>query len=353
MVRVGILGFGVAGRYFHAPLLQAAHIEIVAVVSRQSDAVLSVLPNVDVVSTQEELFARSDINLVVIATPNHLHEQQARAALQAGKHVVIDKPMCIRATQADALIDLARHRNLMLTVFQNRRWDSDFLTIKKLLAEDRLGVLTAFHARWDRYRPTIADRWREHDNPGNGVLYDLGSHLIDQALMFFGMPDWVQADVFTQRERASADDGFSIQMAAGNARITLGVSTLIADSGPRLCIHGMKGSYVKYGLDVQEAQLRAGVPTTDPDFGCEPESRGGHFTEAASGVATVIPSERGCWTEFYTRVRSCIENGRSPPVSAESGRDVVHVIEAAIDSSRFGRRIATKSCTSRSGDKSH
>jgi scyllo-inositol 2-dehydrogenase (NADP+) len=342
MVRAGILGFGVAGRYFHAPLLQAAHIEIAAVVSTQYEPIRSDLPNADILLTPEELFARSDIDLVVIATPNHLHDQQAGAAMKAGKHVVIDKPMCTKTSQADALIDLARQRNLMLTVFQNRRWDSDFLTIEKLLAEDRMGTLTAFHARWDRCRPTVADRWREHDHPGNGVLYDLGAHLIDQAVMLFGMPDWIQADVFAQRRPAGSDDGFSIQMAAGIARITLGVSSLIADGGPRYGIHGMKGSYLKYGLDVQETQLRTGMSPTDPAFGNEPESQWGSFTDSVSNVAEIIPSERGRWLEFYEQVRACIDTGVAAPVSAASGRNVIHLIEAAIASSRSGQRVMLK-----------
>ena len=208
MIRAGVIGFGLAGRWFHTPLLLAAGIEVKAVVSSQREAVAAALPDTLVLATDQELFARPDIDLVVIATPNHLHEQQARAALQAGKHVVVDKPLCIEAVQADALIELARSQRRMLTAFQNRRWDSDFLTIQRLIAEDRLGELHAFHARWDRFRPNVVDRWREHAHPGNGVLYDLGAHLIDQALVLFGMPDWIQADVFTQRVGAIATDGF-------------------------------------------------------------------------------------------------------------------------------------------------
>jgi scyllo-inositol 2-dehydrogenase (NADP+) len=339
MIRAGLLGFGLAGRHFHAPLLDATGIAIAAVVSSRKEAVRSALPAAAVLDSDVELFARSDIDLVVIATPNHLHEQQARSALLAGKHVVIDKPMCASSALAHQLIELADCRRLMLAVFHNRRWDSDFLTLKKLLAEERLGALSSFQARWDRFRPAVVDRWRERDEPGSGVLYDLGSHLIDQALVLFGMPDWITADVFAQREGASASDGFSIQMAAGRARISLGASTLIADGGPRFSVHGSRGSYVKFGLDVQEAQLRSGMQALDPEFGLEPAAQWGRFTDAATETTQVIPSERGDWTQFYHRVRACIEAGTAAPVDAVSGCNVIRVIEAAMLSSRSGERV--------------
>ena len=339
MLNAGILGFGLAGRFFHAPLLRAAGIRTAAVVSSQHDVVDGVLPDARVSANAAELFAASDIDLVVIATPNHLHVEQARAALMAGKHVVVDKPLSLHAAQADELIELATAQRRMLAVFHNRRWDSDFLTIRKLVDTGRIGALNAFHARWDRYRPAVADRWREHDVAGNGVLYDLGAHLIDQALCLFGQPDWVRADVFAQRAGAVASDGFELLLVKGTARITLGVSTLAADGGPRYRVHGARGSFVKSGLDVQEPQLRSGMPATDPSFGIEPETQWGSFTEGASGRRESIESQRGCWTEFYAQVRACIEQGAPPPVSAQDGREVIRVIEAALASNERGQRI--------------
>jgi scyllo-inositol 2-dehydrogenase (NADP+) len=339
MTQAGIVGFGLAGQYFHAPLLAAADIQICGVVSRQRDRVQSTLPQARVYERDCDLLANSDIDLVVIATPNHLHLEQARAALLAGKHVVVDKPLCLRASQADELSALAQERGRMLAVFHNRRWDSDFLTLKKLIDEDRFGRLNSFHARWDRYRPAVADRWREHENEGNGVLYDLGAHLIDQALSIFGTPDWIHADVFTQRPRAVASDGFELLLVKDTARITLGVSTLAADGGPRYRIHGAQGSYVKSGLDVQESQLRAGMLASDSSFGIEPQSQWGTFTDGASGERRVIASEAGRWTQFYAQVRACIERGAAPPVSAGDAREVIRVIEAALESSETGRRV--------------
>ncbi len=342
MTRAAILAFGLAGRYFHVPLLQAAGIEICAVASRQRDVVRETLPHAAIV-TDDEAFARDDIDLVVIATPNELHVPQARAALQSGKHVVVDKPMSLTTADADELIALARTQRRVLTVFQNRRWDADFLTIRELIAHGRFGELNAFHARWDRYRPEVVDRWREH-GPGGGVLYDLGAHLIDQALCLFGMPEWLQADVFAQRAGASVADGFEILLGKGRARTTLGVSTLAADGGPRYRVHGARGSYVKSGLDVQEPQLRAGMLATDATFGVEPREQWGVFTEGSSAgmqgpPRELIPSARGEWTEFYTRVRSSIERGTPPPVAPEEARNVIRVIEAVMESSQTGRRI--------------
>jgi scyllo-inositol 2-dehydrogenase (NADP+) len=339
MTRAGICGFGLAGRYFHAPLLTAAGIDIQGVVSRQRDHVRAALPGAQVYERDADLLANPDIDLVVIATPNHLHVEQAGAALLAGKHVVVDKPLCLHASQADELVALANERGRMLAVFHNRRWDSDFLTIKKLIAEDRLGRLNAFHARWDRYRPAVADRWREHETEGNGVLYDLGAHLIDQALYLFGTPDWIQADVFTQRARAVASDGFELLLVKDTARITLGVSTLAADGGPRYRVHGAKGSYVKSGLDVQEPQLRAGMLASEVDFGVESQSQWGTFTDGASGERQVIASEAGRWTQFYAQVRACIERGAPPPVTASDAREVIRIVEAALRSSDTGQRV--------------
>ena len=338
-IRVGLIGFGVAGRYFHAPLLRAAGFHLVAAVTSRADDVHSIAPDAVVLDSAEKLLAREDIEMVVIATPTNLHVPQTRAALSAGKHVVVDKPISADSRDARELEELAKQKGLKLAVFHNRRWDNDFLTIKKLIDEDRLGRLNAFHARWDRYRPAVADRWREQEVEGNGVLYDLGAHLIDQALCLFGTPDWIQADVFTQRPRAVASDGFELLLAKDSARITLGVSTLAADGGPRYRVHGARGSYVKSGLDVQEAQLRAGMLANDASFGIEPQSQWGTFTDGASGERQVIPSEAGRWTHFYTQVRACIERGGPPPVSASEGREVIRIVEAALKSSESGRRV--------------
>jgi scyllo-inositol 2-dehydrogenase (NADP+) len=338
-MQAGLIGFGVAGRYFHAPLMQAAGIRIGAVVTSRVDAVCEALPDAVVVSSSDALLERDDLDLIVIASPNQFHAPQATAALRAGNHVVVDKPLCPTAAQAAQLSELAVRSNRRLAVFQNRRWDSDFLTIRKLIAADRLGDINAFHARWDRYRPQVADRWRDRDEPGAGVLYDLGSHLIDQALVLFGAPDWLQADVFTQRPGGIAADGFEILMGKGSLRITLGVSTMASDGGWRYRVHGSRASFLKPGLDPQEAQLRSGGDPREPTFGIEDAAIHGKLVDGSSGQTELVTSERGRWTEFYTQVRRSIEEDAPAPVTASDACATIEIIEAALRSSSEGRRI--------------
>lgn len=340
MIRVGLIGFGLAGRYFHAPLIRAAGMELRAAVTSRAKEVREVAPGAIVLNSAQALVERDDIDLIVIATPNSMHFEQASAALRAGKHVVVDKPLCVATARASALIELADANQLRLAVFQNRRWDSDFLTVQKLLREDRLGAINAFHARWDRFRPVVADRWRERDEAGAGVLHDLGSHLIDQALFLFGRPEWVQGDVFTQRAGGESNDGFEILMAKGALRITLGASSVTADGGWRYRIHGSRGSFLKSGLDPQEPQLRAGMLPGAPEFGYEPTQQWGKLIVGAEGTKHTIASERGSWTAFYDGVRRSVEGGEPVPVPAQEARETLEVIEAALTSSATGRRVA-------------
>lgn len=336
-LRAGIVGFGLAGRYFHAPLLRQAGFDVCAVVSSRPDAVRAYLPQAQVLASTEELLEKP-IDLVVIASPNQLHVPQARAALTAGKHVVVDKPAAVTSAAAHALASFAREQNRVLAVFQNRRWDSDFLTLRGLIEADRLGEINLYEARWDRFRPEIADRWRERAEPGAGVLFDLGSHLIDQALQLFGMPDWLQADVFAQRLNSAADDCFDLLLAKNNTRIRLGVSSLVANNGFRYRVHGAKASFLKSGLDTQEPQSRAGMEPSDAEFGIEPKSQWGTLFNP-DGHSELIAPERGRWMSFYEGVRASIEHGSPPPVTADEGARVIEIIEAAFLSSREARRI--------------
>lgn len=339
MTTVGLLGFGLAGRELHLPLIAASGMPVAAVVTRQTAAVRATLPEARIYASAEELLADKAIELVVITTPNQLHAPQAMAALQAGKHVVIDKPFALSVAEADAVIACAQRHDRRLAIFHNRRWDSDFLTLQKLVRSGRLGEINSFQMRWDRYRPQVANRWREQDVPGSGVLYDLGPHLIDQALCLFGMPEWVQADVFRQRAGASVDDGFEISMGSGTLRVALGAGSLVADNNQRYRLHGALASLSKGGLDVQEAQLRAGRNPVDSEFGVEPESQFARLVHGADGSTEVLRSERGCWLEFYRLMRASIEDGGTVPVSAPEARSVMVILEAAFNSHREQRRI--------------
>jgi scyllo-inositol 2-dehydrogenase (NADP+) len=340
-VAVGLVGFGFSARVLHTPLILAAGMNITGVVSAQHAAVRAALPGARVAPDLQALLGFEHLDLVVIATPNHLHHAQALAALEHGKHVVVDKPLALSCLEADSLIDAAARCDRKLAVFHNRRWDSDFLTIRRLLNQEALGNIVGFEARWDRYRPVVAQRWREQPQYGGGMLYDLGSHLIDQALCLFGTPDWLQADVFAQRAGAATDDAFQIRMGKANLRICLGVNSLAADNALRYRVHGLTASYRKTGLDVQERQLRAGTSPSDADFGLEPQSQWGRMVKGDdSGIEEAISAERGRWCEFYDAMRRSIEEGAAVPVPAAQARTVLMVMEAARRSSQGGGRIA-------------
>lgn len=313
---------------------------VTAVVTKRADAVREHLgSDVAVLSSADELFARSDVDLIVIASPTPQHAPQATAALRAGKHVVIEKPVCPTAAECSDLAQLARQSGRKLAVFQNRRWDSDFLTLRKLIDDGRLGTINSYYARWDRFRPHVVERWQENDDPGQGVLYDLGSHLIDQVLVLFGEPEWLYANVFTQRENSRIVDGFEILMGKGKLRINVGVSLMTCDGGFRYRVNGTRASFLKPGLDPQEPQLRAGMEPDDPSFGAEPKEQWGFLAEGENGPRQVVTSERGRWLTFYERMRDAIEHDRPVPVSAEEACATIRVIEAALTSSAMGCRI--------------
>jgi len=313
---------------------------IAAVATRRVNEVATVLPGAAAVASYRELLDRDDVDLIVVVTPNDLHTSQALEALHAGKHVVVDKPMCVHAAEADQLIALAADRGLQLAVFHNRRWDSDFLTIEKLVNSGRLGEVHSYAARWDRYRPEVQDRWKDRPGPGSGLLYDLGSHLVDQVLRLFGRPEWVQADVFAQRPGSRVDDGFEVLLGKGRLRITLGASLFSSDTRLRYRINGEQAAFVKNGLDPQEDQLRAGVDPLAADFGAEPAENFGTLVRGKDGSIATIASEHGRWLSFYEGMRHSIERNEPVPVAAADARAVLEVIEAAMQSSSSGRRIS-------------
>lgn len=337
-VSVGLVGFGLAGRIFHAPLIVAAGMQIRGVVTRQLDLVRQSLGDVSVHADLDSMLADAAIDLVIIATPNHLHAPQAMAALRAGKHVVVDKPFALHLREADALVRAAQDSGRHLAVFHNRRWDSDFLTIKQVLESGRLGDIYRVQMRWDRYRPTVQERWRETEEAGGGLLLDLGPHLIDQAICLFGKPEWVQADLLKQRQGALVDDGFELLLGRGKLRIQIGSSSIAADHYDRYQIHGTLGSLRKGGLDVQEPQLRNGMSPSSAMFGIEPEAQTAWVIDA-SGSREPAPSLRGDWVEFYRRMRGSVEGGTALPVAALEAREVMRVMDATRTSSVEQKRI--------------
>jgi len=343
-VATGLIGYGTAGAVFHAPLIQAEpRLRLDAVASSRAERIGRELPGVRALPDAGALLADPAIELVVVATPNASHFPLAARALEAGKHVVVDKPLAVDAAQAQALIDLAARHGRLLSVFQNRRWDSGFLTLRRVLAEGRLGEVASYEARFDRFRPQIKPGWRERaEEPAGGVLYDLGAHLVDQALLLFGRPEAVEADVFAQRAQAVVPDGFELRLHYGRRRVRLGASSLMAGPGPQLAVHGERGSFLREGLDGQEAALRAGRRPGMPGWGEEPAAHAARFVDA-QGHGAPLSNERGSYESYYRGIAASLRDGAPPPVRAEEARDVLRVIEAALRSSAERRTVALAS----------
>lgn len=317
-IRTALIGRGLGGSVFHAPLIRAcAGLELGRWVGA-GDA--------------EEAAIADDIALVVISTPNRFHFPLARAALEAGKHVVVDKPFTVSLDEADALIALAAARKRMLTVFHNRRWDGDFLTVRKLLPS--LGTLFLFEAHWDRFRPAIKPGWRELPDEGTGLLNDLAPHMIDQALLLLGAPAAVSAEVLAQRPEARVDDYFALTLHYGARRAVLGASTLVLDPRPRFALHGVGGSFVKHGLDLQEAALKAGADPRAP----LPDPSPGLLSRPDANPRPVV-TEPGRYFAFYEGVAAAIRGEAPPPVDPADARAGLRLLDLARRSAREGRVV--------------
>ncbi|MEV4104821.1 Gfo/Idh/MocA family oxidoreductase [Nonomuraea sp. NPDC049649] len=330
-IRVGLIGYGTAGAVFHAPLIEATPgLRLTAVVTRDPgrQAEVTARHGARPVSDVSALWDLCD--LVVVASPNRTHASLAAEALERGRAVVVDKPFARTAEEARAVTRLAREKGLLLTVFQNRRWDGDFRTLRKLIADGALGEVRRLESRFERWRPAPKGGWRETGGPGDaaGLLYDLGSHLIDQALQLLGPVTHVYCESDVRRAGVAADDDTFIALThAGGARSHLWVSAVAPSLGPRFRVLGSSGAYLKYGLDVQEERLRAGRSPASPGFGEEDEDRWG-VTGAGDDLRTV-PTEPGAYLDFYREVESALRTGAPPPVTPGSAVEALTVIEAA------------------------
>ncbi|NIC06786.1 oxidoreductase [Billgrantia bachuensis] len=341
---VGLIGFGTAGRIFHAPLIQATPgLELLAVVSSSAERVHETLPEVEVLPKAAALFARSDIDLVVIASPNETHYPLAKAALAAGKHLVVDKPFTVSLSEARLLKAEADKAECMISVFHNRRWDSDFRTLQALVEEGGVGRPVSLELRFDRFRPAVADRWREQHKPGSGIWYDLGSHLLDQARTLFGMPRAILLDLMAARDGAEVDDEFHALLDYDALRVTLRASSLVAVPTPQQALHGTRGSFVKYGRDPQENWLKEGR-TPARDWGIDP--RPGQLTLAEGDDGKLVSHEHpglpGDYLAYYVGIVEALTNGAPAPVSVEEGIEVMTLLEAGLDSYRQNRWIRLK-----------
>jgi len=340
-VGVGLVGYGMAGSSLHAPLITAEpRLQLRAVVTSRADR-LRGLPDVAVVPTVDDLLADPDVELVVVGVPNVAHHEVARTALEAGRHVVVDKPFTVTSAEADDLIALARERDVALSVFHQRRWDADQLTIRRCVDEGLVGRVSTFVARFDRFKPGPNTRWTEEDGPGAGVLYDLGAHLVDQTLTLFGAPETVWADLGAQRPGGGAVDYVHLVLRYGALRAILHAGSLVRAPGPRFEVHGDRGSFVKDGMDGQIAAMLAGGRPGDPGWGEEPAERHGTLTTDLAGLASTgrLASVPGSYGTYYRQVAAAVRGEGPVPVPAEQARDVVRVIECARASSRDGRVV--------------
>ncbi|HXJ90260.1 MAG TPA: Gfo/Idh/MocA family oxidoreductase [Candidatus Binatia bacterium] len=323
MVRVGLIGFGLGGYAFHAPMIRGVRgMELACVLERHTNNAKARYPEVRIARNLDELLADKSINLVAVTTPNDTHYSYARACLEAGRHVVVDKPMTPSMGEAEELVRIAAERHLLISVYQDRRWDGAFLTVKKLIADGAVGQVAEYESRFDRFRlDTKPGAWREKaDFPAAGVLWDLGPHLIDGALVLFGEPESVYAAALCQRESAAVDDAFDVILQYPRLRATLRARIIAYAPSHHLLVHGTEGSFVKYGMDPQEEILR-GPNYPDgldwgKDWGLEREECWGTLTRV-SETPRKIETERGDYRGFYVNMRAAIEEGTPLEVPPE------------------------------------
>ncbi|MBU4683475.1 oxidoreductase [Cedecea davisae] len=334
-IRVGLIGYGYASKTFHAPLISGTPgMSLAAVSSSDADKVHADWPGMKVVSDPQHLFNDPNIDLIVVPTPNDTHFPLAKAALEAGKHVVVDKPFTVTLSQARELDALAKNLGLLLSVFHNRRWDSDFLTVKNLLADGTLGEVAYFESHFDRYRPQIRNRWREQAGVGSGIWYDLGPHLLDQALNLFGLPVSMTVDLGQLRAGAQATDYFHAVLAYPQRRVVLHGTLLAAAETARYIVHGTRGSYIKYGLDPQEDRLKAGERLPQEDWGYD--MRDGVLTLAqgelmAEQTLLTVP---GNYPAYYAGIRDALTGKGENPVPAAQAIQVMELIELGMESAK-------------------
>ncbi|MFN0083664.1 MAG: Gfo/Idh/MocA family oxidoreductase [Ferruginibacter sp.] len=333
MINVAIVGFGLSGRYLQAPLFEANPNFTIKMILSNSQNPQQLYPKVTVAKTIEEILADETIDLVSICSPNNTHYPYAKLALQAGKHVLVEKPLTSSSREAIDLIKTSKESNKILSVFQNRRFDSDFLTVKKLLNSGRLGEILNFEINYNRYKPELnIKKWKETSEDGSGTIFDLGAHIIDQAISLFGIPQNIWGQSFTQRKNSVIQDAFDIKLNYGKLKVTLRSSLLVREPSPRYIIHGTNGSFVKFGIDVQEDHLKAGMQPGDTGFGIEPATQQGIlYTEKGDAPHTQnIETLPGNWKALFQNLYEAIVHGKELLVKPEQVLEQIKIIEAVI-----------------------
>ncbi|MCJ7842345.1 oxidoreductase [Lederbergia sp. NSJ-179] len=342
-LQVGLIGYGFAGRTFHAPVITSVPgMNLKKVVERRSERSKERYPWIEVVKSVDELYADPEIDLIIVTTPSTDHVPFVRDALNAGKHVVVEKPFTPTTNEADELIQLAKKKNKVLSVFHNRRWDGDFMTIQEILQKNLLGRIRECEFHWDRFNPIVSgNNWREQAGAGTGVFYDLGVHLLDQAVCLFGTPQTIAADVQIQREGAATHDYFAVTLRYHDKlKVTLKSSPFVRIESPRYILHGEKGSFIKYGVDPQEKALMDGQsPATTDQWGKEPEEQWGelHTSIGQIHIKGKVETLPGAYQHYYQNIYDHIMGISELEVKPEEARLNIHLIERALQSHQEGR----------------
>lgn len=337
-IKTAVIGYGLSAKTFHLPFIRAlAEFELSAISTSQTEQVSQDWPEIDHYLSASELIENSDAELVIITAPNDVHFDLAKLALENHKHVILEKPFVTEVAEGEALIALAKQQQLQLSVYQNRRWDGDFITLQKMINDGRFGEIKHFESHFDRFRPEVRQRWREQASVGGGILFDLGPHLIDQTLQLFGLPEAVTAQCETMREGSNNVDYFNLILHYPKHLACLHADLYSAGPNRRYIVKGSAGSYEKSYLDPQEPQLAAGLDPTHPDWGAEPAEHYGYLYQ--NEQAQAIPSERGCYQQYFQQMAQAIRHNAPLPVSAEEALWSIKLIKLAMESSRLGRTL--------------
>ncbi|MCL9777471.1 oxidoreductase [Vibrio methylphosphonaticus] len=337
-IKTAVIGYGFSAKTFHLPFISSmAEFELCAISSSQAESVKNDWPAVDHYQTADDLLNHSDAELVIITAPNDVHFSLAKTALENNKHVIIEKPFVTQVEDGETLVALANKQQRVLSVYHNRRWDGDFLTVKKLIEEGNVGDVKHFESHFDRFRPEVRQRWREQTTNGGGILFDLGSHLIDQCLDLFGLPDAITAQCLMLREGSSNVDYFNVTLHYPNHIALLHGDLFSAAPNQRFSLKGTQGSYEKMGLDPQEARLIAGVSPTEPNWTKEaPEHYGNLYRAEAINPVTTEP---GNYQHYFEKMAEAIRKNSRPPVEASDAIWTIKLIELAMESSRQGKTL--------------
>ena len=338
MIKIAVIGYGFSAKCFHIPFIEKlAEFQLVAISTSKEEEVAKDKKSITCYASASKLIEQTDAEIIIITAPNHVHFSLAKKCLLANKHVILEKPMVTTVAEGETLISLAKQNSLMLTVYHNRRWDGDFLTIKNLIESKALGDVRLFESHFDRFRPSVSDKWKEQEGEGTGVWFDLGSHLLDQAVQLFGKPQGLTARCLCLRESSKATDYFNVQLHYDNFEVNLLSSPFFAHKKLRFRVEGTMGSYQKYHFDPQEADLLANIPLDSKDWGKEPVENNGILCSADE--MKVIPTIAGDYSAFYQGVANAINKGEKLPVEAQDALFIINLLHLAEESSKQGRSL--------------